>query len=128
MCIHHINLSLCNYFIIIFSHEGEPAFKKPKPVTSDTPGTSSSSADSNPKLAANGAASKIATTNGASSKLIGASSAKSAKLVNGQKERTSQSVQKDPSATTAFKSLFTTSEKAKSQPKGNWVTYNPFYN
>lgn len=37
------------------------------------------------------------------------------------------SVQDDPNASAVFKSLFTTSEEAKNQPKGHWVTYNPLY-
>ncbi|KAL4236309.1 Protein RTF2 [Mactra antiquata] len=38
------------------------------------------------------------------------------------------SVQKDPKASSAYKSLFTTSEKAKNQMKGHWVTSNPYWN
>ncbi|VDL19661.1 unnamed protein product [Hymenolepis diminuta] len=37
------------------------------------------------------------------------------------------SVQNDPNASTVFKSLFTTSEEAKNQPKSHWVTFNPLY-
>nr|CAG4646449.1 EOG090X0ACT [Macrothrix elegans] len=38
------------------------------------------------------------------------------------------SVAKDPNASEVFKSLFTTSKKAKTQQKAHWITYNPFYN
>ncbi|KAL1117144.1 hypothetical protein AAG570_004472 [Ranatra chinensis] len=37
-------------------------------------------------------------------------------------------IAKDPEASTAYKSLFTSSEKAKNQMKAHWITYNPFYN
>ncbi|CDS42654.1 protein of unknown function DUF602 [Echinococcus multilocularis] len=37
------------------------------------------------------------------------------------------SVQDDPNASSAFKSLFTTSEEARRQPKAHWVTFNPLY-
>lgn len=38
------------------------------------------------------------------------------------------SVNKDPTASEAYKSLFTTHESAKNRPKAHWVTYNPCYN
>lgn len=38
------------------------------------------------------------------------------------------SIQKDPTASAAFKSLFTSSDKAKNQMKGHWVTSNPYWN
>ncbi|XP_014666108.1 PREDICTED: protein RTF2 homolog [Priapulus caudatus] len=34
----------------------------------------------------------------------------------------------DPNASKVYKSLFTTSDKAKQQGKAHWITYNPFYN
>ncbi|XP_053395259.1 replication termination factor 2-like [Mercenaria mercenaria] len=37
------------------------------------------------------------------------------------------SIQKDPKASTAYKSLFTSSDKAKNQMKGHWVTSNPYW-
>ena len=40
----------------------------------------------------------------------------------------SYSVAKDPKASSTYKSLFTSSEKAKDQQRAHWVTYNPFYN
>ncbi len=39
-----------------------------------------------------------------------------------------KSIQKDSKASSVYKSLFTTCEKARNQPKGHWVTYNPQYN
>ena len=38
------------------------------------------------------------------------------------------SIQKDPKASTAYKSLFTSSDKARNQMKGHWVTSNPYWN
>ena len=37
------------------------------------------------------------------------------------------SIQKDSSKSTAYKSLFTTSDRAKNQMKGHWVTSNPYW-
>jgi hypothetical protein len=37
------------------------------------------------------------------------------------------SVQNDPNSSDVFKSLFTTSDKAKNQQKAHWVTFNPQY-
>ena len=44
------------------------------------------------------------------------------------KLKSGYSVAKDPNASDVFKSLFTSSDKAKNQTKAHWVTYNPFYN
>ncbi|XP_062575719.1 replication termination factor 2-like [Saccostrea cucullata] len=41
---------------------------------------------------------------------------------------THTSIQKDPKASSTYKSLFTSSTKAKNQQSAHWVTYNPFYN
>lgn len=38
------------------------------------------------------------------------------------------SVAKDPKASEAYKSLFTSHKTAQTQEKAHWVTYNPFYN
>lgn len=38
------------------------------------------------------------------------------------------SVKKDPNASEAYKSLFTSHESAKNRPKAHWVTFNPCYN
>lgn len=37
------------------------------------------------------------------------------------------SIQDNPKVSAALKSIFTTSESAKHQPKAHWVTHNPFY-
>ena len=59
-----------------------------------------------------------------------AAGASTSKVVNGQSDDKLKfkSIQQDPKASSVFKSLFTTCEKAKNQPKGHWVTYNPQYN
>lgn len=54
---------------------------------------------------------------------LGPKDSKIPKILNG-----SYSVAKDPNASATYKSLFTSSEKAKDQQKAHWVTYNPFYN
>lgn len=38
-----------------------------------------------------------------------------------------KSIQEDPNASEVYKSLFTTSSKAKNQQKAHWVTFNPQY-
>ncbi|KAK9500788.1 hypothetical protein O3M35_001984 [Rhynocoris fuscipes] len=45
-----------------------------------------------------------------------------------KKTKGDYSVAKDPSASTVYKSLFTSSKEAKNQTKAHWITYNPFYN
>ncbi|KAA3679535.1 uncharacterized protein DEA37_0006152 [Paragonimus westermani] len=44
-----------------------------------------------------------------------------------EQSKMAKSIQDDPKATSVYKSLFTTSEEAKRQPKAHWVTYNPLY-
>uniref|UniRef100_A0AC34QMC7 Replication termination factor 2 n=1 Tax=Panagrolaimus sp. JU765 TaxID=591449 RepID=A0AC34QMC7_9BILA len=39
----------------------------------------------------------------------------------------SSSIQDDPNVSKALKSIYTTSEEAKNQPKAHWVTHNPLY-
>lgn len=39
----------------------------------------------------------------------------------------SKSVQDDPNASSVYKSLFTSCDKAKNQQKAHWVTFNPQY-
>jgi hypothetical protein len=54
----------------------------------------------------------------------------SSKLANGKQEEKGtkvKSIQEDPTASKAYKSLFTSSEKCKNQPKAHWVTHNPLY-
>lgn len=45
-----------------------------------------------------------------------------------KKAKSSYSVAKDTNASKVYKSLFTSSDKAKTQTRAHWVTYNPFYN
>ena len=99
------------YFLVFFLLSEEPDSKQAKTASSSQKPSTSASKD----LIANG-------------KLTNGTSFATGKTINGQKESKIRTVQNDPKATKAFKSLFTTSEKAKNQPKGNWVTYNPFYN
>lgn len=44
------------------------------------------------------------------------------------KIRSNYRIAEDPNASQVFKSIFTSSDKAKNQTKAHWVTYNPFYN
>ncbi len=54
----------------------------------------------------------------------------SSKLANGKADDKlkGKSIQKDPKASSVYKSLFTTSDAGKKQQSAHWVTYNPFYN
>ncbi|XP_046919404.2 replication termination factor 2 [Dermatophagoides farinae] len=45
-----------------------------------------------------------------------------------EKASKNYSVNKDPNASEAYKSLFTSHESAKNRPKAHWVTFNPCYN
>ncbi|XP_008472467.1 protein RTF2 homolog [Diaphorina citri] len=45
-----------------------------------------------------------------------------------KKSKSTYSVAKDDNASSVYKSLFTSSDKAKSQTRAHWITYNPFYN
>jgi hypothetical protein len=45
-----------------------------------------------------------------------------------KKMKSDYKISNDPEASTVFKSLFTSSDKAKNQTKAHWITYNPFYN
>jgi hypothetical protein len=62
------------------------------------------------------------------SKLPNGSLRSNSKLTNGKSGEKSSSIQKDSNATDTYKSLFTTSKKAKNQQSAHWVTFNPFYN
>lgn len=44
-----------------------------------------------------------------------------------EKARSDYSVAKDPNATEAYKSLFTSHETAKKKPNPHWITFNPMY-
>lgn len=43
------------------------------------------------------------------------------------KRKAVNSIQDDPNVSKAVKSMFTTSEAAKNQPRAHWVTHNPLY-
>ncbi|XP_041357172.1 replication termination factor 2-like isoform X2 [Gigantopelta aegis] len=43
------------------------------------------------------------------------------------KSTKSTGIQEDPTTSTVYKSLFTSSDKAKNQQKAHWVTFNPMY-
>ncbi|KAL1463261.1 hypothetical protein WDU94_015028 [Cyamophila willieti] len=45
-----------------------------------------------------------------------------------KKSKSSYSVAKDDNASKVYKSLFTSSDKAKTKTSAHWITYNPFYN
>lgn len=49
-------------------------------------------------------------------------------VMSEEKLKTSYSVAKDPKATETFKSLFTSHDSCKKQPRAHWITYNPLYN
>lgn len=46
---------------------------------------------------------------------------------NGEQTKKFKSIQKDPNASAAYKSLFSSCEAAKNQPKAHWVTHNPLF-
>ncbi|OQR68105.1 UPF0549 protein C20orf43-like [Tropilaelaps mercedesae] len=54
-------------------------------------------------------------------------SAGSAKLILPEKAKGSYSIAKDPNASEALKSLFTSHETAKNKPKAHWITHNPLF-
>lgn len=45
----------------------------------------------------------------------------------GDQQKKPKSIQKDPNASETYKSLFSSHESAKKQPKAHWVTHNPLY-
>lgn len=45
-----------------------------------------------------------------------------------KKVKSDYSVQKDNGASEVFKSIFTSHQSDKEQPRAHWITYNPFYN
>lgn len=63
-----------------------------------------------------------------SSKLTNGKLHAASQLSNGKTDNGKTSIQKDPTASSTYKSLFTSSDKAKNQSKAHWVTYNPFFN
>lgn len=57
----------------------------------------------------------------------GANPTGAAKLLIPDKAKGSYSIAKDPSASEALKSLFTSHETAKNKPKAHWITHNPLF-
>jgi len=49
-------------------------------------------------------------------------------VMDEEKLKSSYKVAKDPNATETFKSLFTSHDSCKQQPRAHWITYNPLYN
>ncbi|XP_064624743.1 replication termination factor 2-like [Lineus longissimus] len=67
-------------------------------------------------------------TNGTASKLAkGSKLASGASVVRNSGNSKFKTVQEDPSKSKAYKSLFTSHEKARNQTKAHWVTYNPCF-
>uniref|UniRef100_A0A7E4VQH7 Replication termination factor 2 n=1 Tax=Panagrellus redivivus TaxID=6233 RepID=A0A7E4VQH7_PANRE len=54
-------------------------------------------------------------------------SEKKKKTEKAPKRKAEYSIQDDPNVSKAVKSMFTSSEEAKNQPKAHWVTHNPLY-
>lgn len=99
---------------------GEPSSKQSKVETVSSSAMSNATASTSGQL-----------TNGhfdKKSKLPNGSLSSNSKLTNGKSGEKSSSIQKDSNATDTYKSLFTTSKKAKNQQSAHWVTFNPFYN
>lgn len=78
------------------------------------------------KAAKRGAAGEAAKAGGPSAKAAKTASNgsdTSSKVANGK-----SALQKDPSKSEVYKSLFSSHKSAANKPKGNWVTYDPRYN
>ncbi|VDP19452.1 unnamed protein product [Echinostoma caproni] len=58
---------------------------------------------------------------------IGNQAAESSGTRQSSASSSTRSIQEDPTASSVYKSLFTTSEEARRQPKSHWVTFNPLY-
>ena len=72
-----------------------------------------------------GSSSKAAKVESKAVNEAASSSSSSAKTSNGKH---SSSVQKDPSKSEVYKSLFSSHKSAANKPKGHWVTFDPRYN
>ena len=135
--------------------EGATSAKRscPEPSTSSSPSTSGAAssfkltngtAQHNSKLTngtaqhnsklANGSSRESKVTSGGKgdSKLASGSKGGSSKVTSGkegdsQPAKSCKTIQDDPKASTVYKSLFNTCDKAKRQTQGPWVTYNPQY-
>lgn len=70
---------------------------------------------------------KTAKVSDGCSKINNDSSSKRCLESSSTKTKKIKSIQDDPNASEVFKSLFTSSSKAKGQQKAHWVTYNPQY-
>ncbi|KAA0185109.1 Protein RTF2 [Fasciolopsis buskii] len=102
------------------------AKKRPASVVSATSTVSKQTVDvptegvSKPKKSA-------PSTSSSSSGGVGGQTAGSSISHELQPSGSSHSIQEDPNVSSVYKSLFTTSEEAKRQPKSHWVTFNPLY-
>ena len=110
---------------------GEASSKKKidEPSTSskvDVPKSSSSNGDSLQKTNGKRSIDLVAKSEDKLGKsAIGAANAATAYSKDSNKKM--KSIQDDPNHSDVFKSLFTSSEKAKNQQKAHWVTFNPQY-
>ncbi|XP_070195758.1 replication termination factor 2-like [Littorina saxatilis] len=107
--------------------------------TAEDGASSSKKSRVDPEPSTSGASNSSKLTNGTTthkSKLAIGSSGDSkltnGKLTNGRKGeakvgKSSKTIQDDPKASTVYKGLFTTCERAKRQTQGPWVTFNPQY-
>ena len=75
----------------------------------------------------NGGASTSESTTSAATKIV--QKTKIVKVTQKRKAPTDSydTIQDDPKVSKALKSIFTSSEEAKRQPQGHWVTHNPLY-
>jgi len=95
-----------------------------KPSTSGLQSSSISATTDKRKLIAGGESSSTKPSNGTNP----ATAKKRESEGSGSTvSKKSKSIQSDPSSSKVFKSLFTTSEAAKNQPRAHWVTHNPLY-
>lgn len=119
---------------IISTSSTETSEEKPK----DTPSTSSSDAassslkvnkettskDVKEAPAANGSLKRPHSNVAATTSKKAEADKKDAKASDAKKVK---SIQEDPNASAVYKSLFTSSDRAKNQTKAHWVTFNPQY-
>lgn len=127
------------YFCILQKAKKSKKQKSDSPATDDSePGPSSSKqmkVSDKDRQPANGVKDSKLTNGLKESKMMGSKGAEGkSKTVNGNLNGYSDtvkktgSIQNDPKASSAYKSLFTSSDKAKKQAKAHWVTYNPHWN
>jgi len=105
----------------VTSSAGQEAEEKSTAIKTEVPSTSNTSTTSNASRQSNGQSQ------------VGQKSNKIVKPIPTaapalKKFKSDYSVASDPNVSDTYKSLFTTSDKAKEQGKAHWVTYNPFYN